>query len=1105
MTVEPTIVVEVKTRQMEDNFYKKIAEEIDTKLRSGYTIEKQVLKFEGRLCVADIPELKRKILQEAHGSKFAVHPGNTKMRESKFIQKIVKVIEDKLNRKILSDAPSLIGMHSRVTSINSWLQDESTNAGVLVICGMGGIGKTTIAKFVYNLNYRRFESSCFLANIREVSKQPNGLVRLQRQLLSEISKRKKENIHNVDEGNIKIMEAMSCKRVLIVLDDVDQLDQLDAVIGIQDWLHPGSKIMITSRHERLMQAHKAHEVYKVENFDEAESFELFSWHAFGQNHPMEGFIEHSKRVVQYCGGLPLALQVLGSSLSGKSVHVWESALEKLDAIPESQIVKKLKISYDSLQDDHDKNLFLHIACFFVGKDKDCLTRILDECDFYTTIGIQNLIDRCLVTIDKSNKLMMHQLLRDMGREIIRHESPREPGKRSRLWHRKDSFNVLREKTGTETIEGLALDMHMSRESKSSKSILRANTSNLHHFKEYFFGKSSLDRENALNRHHFGFLSSHPTSTEQRNANDVGFKTDAFARMQKLRLLQLNYVQLNGSCAEFPKGLSWLCWRGFPSKFIPKDFPLDSLVELDMRYSHLERVWKGTKFLGLLKTLNLSHSHSLAKTPDFSLLPNLERLILKDCTSLFKIHKSIGNLERLALLNAKDCKQLRKLPRNIVMVKSLEKLIISGCSNLDKLPPDMGKMESLKVLYADGIAIDQLLSTIGEVKPWHAFVCPMLPKPRKTLEISWVSLPQFLVNLSLVDCNLSDDAFPRDFNNLPLLQNLNLSKNPICTLPDCIKDLSRLQTLRLNSCTRLQSLLGLQSVENLFVGHCTSLEKITYQSNMFRSQIEHTKCDKLVEVQGLFKLQPVGKVEMEMIKNLGLFNLEAMPIHTEVCILSGTSLNIAKHPIQGLYEFGVVFNTFFPGREVPGWYSNKSTGSSISFILPSLHNLTIRGLNVCLVYAIFYDEEDNRASHGNDHQPFLRIEISTRSKSLNLKYNPICIGVPETNEDMIWLSHWSIGNQLEGGDEVNASVTMRTVFELKEFGVDVVYEEEQKQAGAQDKAYPFNCPKSLRVVRTYIVSNPVSSKDYVLAPLSCSSWHKYVLQVYTETTGFFHAL
>ncbi|CAL5329884.1 unnamed protein product [Camellia sinensis] len=79
--------------------------------------------------------------------------------------------------------------------------------------------------------------------------------------------------------------------------------------------------------------------------------------------------------------------------------------------------------------------------------------------------------------------------------------------------------------------------------------------------------------------------------------------------------------------------------------------------------------------------------------------------------------------------------------------------------------------------------------------------------------------------------------------------------------------------------------------------------------------------------------------------------------------------------------------------------------------------------------------------------------------------------------------------------------MRTVFGLKEFGVDVVYEEEQKQAGAQDKAYPFNCPESLYLVRTrsYILSNQVPWKDNILASLSCPGWHKYVLQASTETT------
>ena len=64
---------------MEDEILNRAIDEFVTKPRSGYAIENQVLMFEGRLCVADDPELKRRILQEAHGSRLAVHPGNTKM------------------------------------------------------------------------------------------------------------------------------------------------------------------------------------------------------------------------------------------------------------------------------------------------------------------------------------------------------------------------------------------------------------------------------------------------------------------------------------------------------------------------------------------------------------------------------------------------------------------------------------------------------------------------------------------------------------------------------------------------------------------------------------------------------------------------------------------------------------------------------------------------------------------------------------------------------------------------------------------------------------------------------------------------------------------
>ncbi|XP_050142697.1 disease resistance protein RUN1-like isoform X1 [Malus sylvestris] len=901
--------------------------------------------------------------------------------ESKFIEKIVKVIGDKLSRTPLSVEPKLVGIQSQVERINLWLQDGSSDVGIFVLYGMSGIGKTTIAKHIYNSNYKRFTGSSFIENIKEIAVR-NGLVQIQMKLLYDILNGRKVKIQSVSEGISKIEGAISSRRVLLVLDDVDQMDQLDAVLRMKDRFFPGSKILITTRRERLLKAHQVTKVYNVKTLGYNESLELFSWHAFGQDHPIEEYMEHSKMAVQHSGGLPLALKLLGSSLSGESICVWQSALEKLKVFPNGEIMNKLRISYDSLQDDHDRKLFLHIACFLIGRKKNYIVRILDGCDFHTTIGIHNLIDRCLVTVSECGWVNMHDMIRGMGREIVRLESE-EPEKRSRLWRHKDSFQVLREKNGSQTIQGLVLDMRM-----------------------------------------------HPANSPI-NTNETALETNAFERMRKLQLLHLSHVRLDGCYADFPTGLRWLCWLEFPLDSIPIDFPLKYLVVLEMQHSSLRQVYKGTKFLPSLKILDVSHSHGLTEIVDFSLCPSLEELIIVDCTSLIDVHESIRTLERLVYLNMKDCKNLRMLPKNMCMLKSLETLILSGCSNLDEFPMEiLKKMESLKVLEIDEIPLSEL---------W----------PERSSSILG-SFPYSLVELNLSGCNLSDDAFHRDLSNLSLLRTISLDKNPIRSLPVFIKSLRRLDDLSFLRCERLESLVALPKVHKVMdIRGCISLKKITYQSYGFQNSTAMMENYNLVDWEYLYKLEPIDRVDVEMTKLLGLSNLGSLPA---IRMKKPKTLENRWSPVQGLYQYGI-FSTFFVGNEVPGQFSHKSTMSSISFIVSLLPDHKIRGLNIFATYAKEKNsnngstDSDSDVDDGNERDPIM-IKVRNKSKGLTWIYGPDLYGIPGEEEDIILLSHWKMENEsiLKCGDEVLVLVLMRpNVFQLKEFGVELVQEHQDKMS------------------------------------------------------------
>ncbi|GJY86265.1 NB-ARC domains-containing protein [Tanacetum coccineum] len=227
-------------------------------------------------------------------------------------------------------------------------------------------------------------------------------------------------ISSVGEGIMVIKQRIACKPILLVLDDVDDHEQLEATAGLPTWFCPGSLIIFTGKDKQLLSSHRVDEIYEMEILDDNKALELFSLNAFGKRHPTEDFEEFAFQIVKYLHGHPLALKVIGRSLYGKSMHVWKSELRRLQTYPNSEIVQKLRPSFDSLASDQ-KRMFLDIACAFIGEKKDFAVSVLDSSHCSANAIIEVLADKFLITSAYNMRLQMHELIQSMAREIIREE------------------------------------------------------------------------------------------------------------------------------------------------------------------------------------------------------------------------------------------------------------------------------------------------------------------------------------------------------------------------------------------------------------------------------------------------------------------------------------------------------------------------------------------------------------------------------------------------------------------------------------------------------------------------------------------------------------
>ncbi|KAK8464556.1 hypothetical protein PHAVU_010G024250 [Phaseolus vulgaris] len=338
--------------------------------------------------------------------------------DAELVHKIVKTV---LHLPVLSATQFPVGLQSHVQYLIGTIQNN-TEVYTIGITGAGGSGKTTLAKAIYNQLSATFTEKSFIEDIAHLSETRSN-IRLDEQLLLDVLKTKVEIPSNEMERRM-IRERLSGKRVLIVLDDVPEFDA-SLVWKCVEWFSGGTVIIITTRDVDLPRILQVDSVFRLKLMDEDESLELLSWHAFGEAKPKEEYNYLAKSVVSHCGGLPLALEVIGNCLYERTKEEWNSVLLKLEKIPLHDIQRKLKISFDGLRNEMEKDLFLDICCFFVGKGRSYVTKILNGCGVDADTGIRVLIESSLIKIKKNDKLGMHPLLQEMGREIISEISEEE--------------------------------------------------------------------------------------------------------------------------------------------------------------------------------------------------------------------------------------------------------------------------------------------------------------------------------------------------------------------------------------------------------------------------------------------------------------------------------------------------------------------------------------------------------------------------------------------------------------------------------------------------------------------------------------------------------
>ncbi|KFK21893.1 hypothetical protein AALP_AAs74023U000200 [Arabis alpina] len=822
-----------------------------------------------------------------------------------------------------------VGVELRLKQMEKVLYSTPGETCIVGVVGMPDIGKTTLATILFEKRGSKFPSHLFLPMLKEC-----GPKQLRRMFLKELLKHINQNISDETTHEFVKDELLQTK-VFAVLDGVSDKTQLEFLLGNLDWIKKGSKIVITTCKMSLLEGF-AHDTYVIPQLNSREAFQLFSYHAFGDqiSSPTGTFVSLSRRFVDNARGNPRALKLLGSGLRDKDEAYWEDELKRVEQSFNKKMRDVWRFSIDQLN-ERQKDVFGDILYFFRSEEEYLVRSLLDSGNLEAVSEVRDLANKFLITIS-GGRVEIHDRLYTLDNDLG------SPG-RYKLQNYKDIIDKITkmEQREASNVRGIFLDMSEVTENIALESMTFTSMPNLRYLKIY-----------------------DSCCPQQCKAECKLYFPDGL---------------------EFPlEKVRYLHWVKFPLEELPPDFRPENLVDLRLPYSKIERVWEGVKDAPQLKWVDLCHSSKLLNLSALSMAENLETLNLEGCTVLNELPVEIQNMKSLIFLNLKGCIRLWSLPKmNLI---SLKTLILSDCSNLKEFQV---VSESIEFLHLDGTAIKELPLAIQnlqrlivlDLKNCKMLEClPNCLRELKALEELILSGCSRLKNLSdvresmkhlqslLIDRigakempNISSNTisegqasagmvlqpfglsgWPRLVNRVSSLRRLCLSGNDFVNLQSDIGNLYNLNWLDVKECKMLRSIPILPPRLQYFDARdCESLERVAnplaipVPTHHIHATFNFSNCNRLE--------QDAKDNIISYIRWKGQLVLDALSRYNGASIVESFT------------------GTCFPGWEVPAWFSHQASGSVLKPKLPPHWSDTrFTGIALCAVILFpDYHEERNR--------------------------------------------------------------------------------------------------------------------------------------------------